>query len=268
MIRNTNGDHRMNTPILLQVDLRKNKSNLHECAKLSNRFKQNILEEESKLIDYVNNLSPDVICFEFDYPDFKCLKTLELTKKSFPSIPIIMITEHHDENLAIWALRARVWDYLVKPVDCEIFYSYICKLTDLRSNRNYNSSSRDILQPSQTISKQFNTGQFSDKKNTSLHVIRYVEDHYQEKIYISELAEKCKISKHQFGRVFKREKGITFREYLVNFRLDKARELLEESQLSVGDVSFAVGFFDHSYFTRMFKRYAGLSPSDYRLRNQ
>jgi len=255
----------MKMPVLLQIDLRKNKTEPHQCAQLSTRFKQNILEEEHRLMDCVNSLSPDVICFEFDYPDIKCLKTLELTKKSFPSIPIIMITEQHDENLAIWALRARVWDYLVKPIDCEILYSYVCKLTDLRNNKN---PSRDIFQPSQTLSTNINVRQPAGKKNTSLHVIKYVEDHYQEKIYISELAEKCRISKHQFSRIFKREKGVTFREYLVNYRLDKARELLDESQLSVGDVSFAVGFFDHSYFTRMFKRYAGLSPSDYRLRNQ
>jgi len=255
----------MKMPILLQIDLRKNKTDLHQCAQLSSRFKHYLLEENSNLIDRVNNIFPDVICFEFDYPDIKCLKALELTKKIFPSIPIIMITEQHDENLAIWALRARVWDYLVKPVDCEILYNHVCKLTDLRNNK---KSSRDIFQPSQTFYNTINVQQPADKKSTSLHVIKYVEDHYQEKIYIAELAKKCRISKHQFSRIFKREKGVTFREYLVNYRLDKARELLEKSQLSVGDVSFAVGFFDHSYFTRMFKRYAGLSPSDYRLRNQ
>ena len=91
------------------------------------------------------------------------------------------------------------------------------------------------------------------------------EQHYQEKIYISVLAKSCIISQHLFSRVFRRENGVSFRTYLVNYRLDKARELLHESQLSVGDVSFAVGFLDHSYFTRIFKKRMGLSPSDFRI---
>jgi len=258
----------MNIPILLRIDLREDKSNLNECAELSSRCHLNLLDGIDPIAKKIKTLAPDVIFFEFDYPDFRSLKALEQTKKEFPSIPILMLTEHHNEKLAIWALRARVWDYFVKPVDCEQLYNTVCKLTELRSDRVHGDTRRNIVQPQQLISHKCDTNLYGTRKSTTPHVIKYVEDHYHEKIYISELAEKCSISRHQFSRVFKHEKGITFREYLVNYRLDKARELLDESQLSVGDVSFAVGFFDHSYFTRMFKRYAGLSPSDYRLRKQ
>lgn len=258
----------MKIPILLQIDLREDKRNPCVCTQLSTRCQIQLLDYQDQLATRISALAPDVICFEFDYPDFRSLKTLEQTKMEFPSIPILMVTDHHDEALAIWALRARVWDYLVNPVDIDDLYQTVNKLTKLRISEIGNNKRRTIIHPQQAQSNKISTNRSDNMKSITLNVIKYVENHYHEKIYISELSEKCFISQHQFSRSFKREKGITFREYLINYRIDKARELLDESLLSIGDVSFSVGFFDHSYFTRMFKRHVGLSPSEYRLRHQ
>lgn len=263
-----NGVYKMKLPVLLHIDLRESKSKPNVCAQFSNCCQIQRLDHQDQLASRISLLAPDVICFEFDYPDFRSLKVLEQTKKDFPSIPILMVTDHHDEALAIWALRARVWDYLVKPVDIDDLYKTVNKLTDLRTSDIANNKRREIILPQQAQSNKVCKKHNDNLKGITLNVIKYVENHYHEKIYISELAEKCYISQHQFSRTFKREKGITFREYLVNYRIDKARELLDESPLSVGDVSYSVGFLDHSYFTRMFKRHVGLSPTDYRLRRQ
>ncbi|NNE61661.1 MAG: response regulator, partial [Woeseia sp.] len=58
----------------------------------------------------------DGICFDVDYPDQDALDLLRKTKAQFPSIPILMLTTQHSEALAVWAFRAGVIDYLVKPV--------------------------------------------------------------------------------------------------------------------------------------------------------
>lgn len=258
----------MSIPVLLQIDLREDKSKPCICNQLSSRCNIQRLDHQSQLATRISALTPDVICFEFDYPDFRSLKTLEQTKMEFPSIPILMVTDHHDEALAIWALRARVWDYLVNPVDIDDLYKTVKKLTKFRISETSNNKRRSIIHPQQAQTNKISTHNSDNFKSITLNVIKYVENHYHEKIYISELAENCLISQHQFSRAFKRDKGITFREYLINYRIDKARELLDESLLSVGDVSFSVGFLDHSYFTRMFKRHVGISPSEYRLRHQ
>ncbi len=254
-------------PRLFLIDLRENKSNPHVCVALSSRCQVQRLECHHQLSGSIRELVPDIICFEFDCPDLDCLKALELTKKEFPSIPILMITEYHDETLAIWALRARVWDYLVKPVNSEDLYQTVIKLTTLCKAKGEGNSGRNVMLPQQLIWDRVTTDRNSVMKCTTSNIIKYVENHYHEKIYIAELAKTCLISEYQFSRAFKRELGVTFRTYLVNYRLDKARELLNNSMLSVGDVSFAVGFLDHSYFTRMFKRRVGISPSEYRLGN-
>lgn len=254
----------MKVPQLLLIDLRVDKSGPHVCAELSTRFKVQLLNDQHQLTYRINEVAPDVVIFEFDFPDFRCLEALEHTKKAFPSIPILMATEHHDEKLAVWALRARVWDYMVKPISSDDLYSTILKISNLCVDENDNNKGRDIVYPQQPHLNKVNSDKTGDVTNSTLNVIKYVENHFHEKICISVVARKCFISQYKFSRAFKQENGVTFREYLVNYRLDKARELLNDSKLTVGDVSFAVGFLDHSYFARMFKSKVGLSPSEYR----
>jgi DNA-binding NtrC family response regulator len=76
--------------------------------------------------EIMHSVQPRALCFEFDYPDSLRLTMLSETKRSYPSIPILMIAEPHSEALVIWALRARVWDYFVKPIcEAEVLRSVI-----------------------------------------------------------------------------------------------------------------------------------------------
>lgn len=255
----------MDLPTIFVVDLRESREEAPVCSDLTSLCKVYSVIDLDVLNCMIETNRPDVICFEFDLPEDRSLSAIDKTKRLYPSIPVLMVTEYHDEQLAVWALRARVWDYFVKPVSSKVIYQSINMLTELRSS---SGVPREIVKPQQFNANAFIKSQIRESKTTAFNVIRYVESHYHEKIYISELAEQCHISTHQFSRVFKREKGVTFRDYLAHYRLDKACELLKESSLSVGDVGYAVGFTDHSYFARVFRRHVGVSPSDYRLRKQ
>src|SRR5919112_210321 len=64
----------------------------------------------------VERLRPAVAVFDFDFPTTQGLNLLKETKRSFQSLPLIMLTVQHSEALAVWAFRSRVWDYVVKPL--------------------------------------------------------------------------------------------------------------------------------------------------------
>ena len=72
----------------------------------------------------------------------------------------------------------------------------------------------------------------------------------------------------QFARVFKKEHGVTLRDYIKKARLARAQYLLEESDRSIQDVAFEVGYEEISLFNRIFKTGIGLTPSDYRARKK
>ena len=72
----------------------------------------------------------------------------------------------------------------------------------------------------------------------------------------------CGMSSFRFSRTFKEKYKIAFRDYVVRYRLRAAYKMLKDQNASVTEASYAVGFNDISYFSRMFKRYFSVSPSE------
>ena len=96
-----------------------------------------------------------------------------------------------------------------------------------------------------------------------LRAPQFVQLHFHEKFPARDIADYCGLSRFQFSRSFHAVFGITFREYLLRFRILAACERLREGSLPVTEIAYAVGFHDGSYFARMFRRYTGMLPSQY-----
>lgn len=96
-----------------------------------------------------------------------------------------------------------------------------------------------------------------------LRAVDFVRDHYHEKFAANLIATYCGLSRFQFSRCFHAVYGITFREYLLRYRIIAACHRLQEGKVPVTEIAFAVGFHDGSYFARMFRRYTGVLPSQY-----
>lgn len=107
------------------------------------------------------------------------------------------------------------------------------------------------------------------RKNNSSHyyiseAIKFIELNYQKDITVEDIAENCGLNRNYFGKKFKEEFGKTPQEFLMRFRMTKATELLEHSQLSIGEISCAVGYNDQLHFSRAFKNTYGISPRQWR----
>ena len=200
---------------------------------------------------------------EFDFPDLKGLTTLQHIKAEFPSLPVIMLTEQHSESLAIWALRTRVWDYIIQPVDLE----YLCNSVErlfVRMEEHPERSPRSNFMPRPPIPIDVRFRNPAVPKLLTGPAMGYVHTRFQEKISSQQVAELCGLDYFQFSRAFKREHGITFQKFLVQYRINKAMELLRHPYASITDVAFSVGFNDPSHFSRTFQEHAGVSPSKFR----
>ena len=206
--------------------------------------------------------SPPFLCFEFDEPDLQGMAALTYIRRSHPSIPILMITGGHSEAVAIWALRIRVWDLLVKPVSSGELSQRITALFELTMQPGAEQA-RDVWLPSQHIeATTVPTG--SDQYRRTHPAIAHVTTHFDRKITLHDVAVLCRLSPTQFCRVFRQEQGVTFCQHLLHYRLERACEGLAHSRALAKEVAYAVGFNDLSYFTWAFKRQLGLTPSEYR----
>ncbi len=92
--------------------------------------------------------------------------------------------------------------------------------------------------------------------------VEYIGGNYQNKIGLEEIAAECNISKSEFCRSFKKAMRRTPFDYIMDLRVRKSIELLEEGK-SVTEAALSSGFFDSSYYTKMFKRYMNCTPREY-----
>ena len=104
---------------------------------------------------------------------------------------------------------------------------------------------------------------FESENMTFLKIVKYIHQHYADDLSLSALADALHVTPGYASRLFSRESGTTYRRYLTELRVEKAKELLNTSNLSLMEVCNRVGFNDYFHFLKTFKRLTGISPGKY-----
>ena len=105
------------------------------------------------------------------------------------------------------------------------------------------------------------------EQDLTLKVLHFIEENYREG-ELGKLAEELNCNMVWLSRVIKKLTGMTFTELIQIKRLNQAAYLLESTKISIADIGFFVGYENISYFHRLFKKYYGISPKQYRLEMQ
>lgn len=95
-------------------------------------------------------------------------------------------------------------------------------------------------------------------------ILEYIDAHLGGTITVETLASVAGLSPYHFCRVFKQSKGVSPHGYLVHRRVDRAKELIAGTDLSLAEIALIAGFSDQSHCSRSFRRQLGISPSEYR----
>ncbi len=150
-------------------------------------------------------------------------------------------------------------DYLLKPViESELNEVLALAVTELtgekerlgeRNGPNFMEFKRSLMA--------------SDKRNLA-EIKEYIEGHFDRDLKLSFFAERYYLSKEYLSKLFREEFGFTIYEYILKVRMEKAKELLSDPEVKVLTVSVYVGYQDNNYFSRAFKTYYGVSPTEYR----
>ncbi|GIO44910.1 response regulator transcription factor [Paenibacillus apis] len=111
----------------------------------------------------------------------------------------------------------------------------------------------------------------SRKNNKNERIIAmckaYLAEHYMEDLSLEHVAKRFFFSAAYFSSFFRAHTSMTFTEYLLRLRMDKAKEMLKDGTRKISEVALSVGFRDAGYFTRIFKRETGLSPEEFRKKD-
>ena len=246
---------------ILWVDLIAGTRTSEVPAELGQKFEVGVVRSVEYVNHEVSKANPLCVFYDCDYADRKRLMLIRSVKEAFPSVAFVLLTLQHSESLAIWAFRQGALDYLVKPVradelaHCTQRLLKIAEYKSPSSRRATRSSTASIPETVLHMDRQV--------RDRVAPAVYYVQVHYKEQIYMDAVARHCGISPTYFSKAFHRRYRMPFQEFLLRFRIAKARRALRASKAGITDVAYSVGFRDPSYFTRMFKRYVGVSPSEF-----
>ena len=196
----------------------------------------------------------DLVLADQVLPKRSGLEILCTAKRRWPWLRVVIITAFGSEDLAVQALRAGASDYLRKPIDLETLRKTVATLTAVRADT---ATSRPTPHGDQPAPQQV-------VHPSIRRTLAFVREHYAGAITLTDGARAAGLSRFHFCRLFHREMGMPFHEYLREIRVGHAKTLLADRYLRVSEVAYAVGFNDLSHFDRTFRRIVGRSPRQYR----
>ena len=211
---------------------------------------------------------PLLVILDYEYPMRQDLDAIRALKLAYPSVPLLMMTFQRSVELTLWALRTRIWNFFIKPVSTHEIRDTISMLEHMVNYDGVDNKKRHVELPSSGVPDDVYGHPVKDDKRMILSALNTIATHLGERLSRKTLATTCRMTEEQFSRAFARAMGQSLRQYIKEQRLVRASELILLSENGIGNIAYARGFQDHSYFCRAFRKRFGVSPSDYRAKMQ
>lgn len=206
-----------------------------------------------------------IAVLDISMPGINGLEAAEEIRRENQTCSIIFLTAYDEFEFAKRAIRVRALDYLLKPSAKEDLIAVLEEAVWISRGctQERDFSVRNALQSKEMQEKDEKP---DSMKNQALaeHIRVYLETHYMEDISLQDAAEQLHYSDAYFCRFFKQNFDKSFIMYLSELRIEKAKELLADITVNIKEIGQKVGYRDSSYFTKVFKRITGVTPSEYR----
>ena len=195
-----------------------------------------------------------MVC-DIEMPNGTGLELLEKLRDSGCNIPCIFATCHPEFDYMRKAIQLNSQDYILKPIIYEEFEQVLKAIIDKLESNVSSSEEEKIELPSELQVKE---------RNVEQEVKMYVKEHLAEDITVTQIADVLHFNPQYLMRTFKAKSGVSIMEYITQTRLAYAKKILRETDLPIKSVALMVGYADYAYFTRVFRKETGYSPSQYR----
>ena len=205
-------------------------------------------ESAADAMEKIKEEIPDIVLTDIMMPGMDGFELIEWIKANSYNCEIIILTAYGTFEYARKALDFGVTGYLLKPVN-------EAELKELINKAIYN------------INQNSRQAGHVNAVNYSLPVrlaCEYIDKNYQEDINLNKISNYVSLSKNYFCNIFKKETGITIWDYLIRIRMEEAKKMLLETEQKTYEISERVGYDDPSYFGRLFKKYTGFTPIEFR----
>jgi YesN/AraC family two-component response regulator len=194
----------------------------------------------------IAHFKPDVVFADIRMPGLTGLELLQVIPDVSPETKVVIISGFAEFSYAQEAVQHHAYDYLLKPIKEEDLARV------MNSVINDRGAEKDDLVKAPAYDRMID------------NVISDIREHYMEDISLTSLSAKYNISLGHLSKMIKDNLQVNFSDYIASLRIQRAKELLRDDSLSIQEIAEIVGYNDYFYFTKVFKKVEGISPSKYR----
>lgn len=224
------------------------------------------------------DVRPQIIVTDILMPVKDGIEMSREIRQLLPNAKIILLSGHDDFAYAKEAFSFHAFDYLLKPVEKPAFEAAMRRVVaDLRKEERWHQEQKILnemsITPSDNTSSDNTPSDIPedlgepgmDNGEPVIETIRgLIAQHYAEHFDLGEVSRLVHLTPYYIGELFKEQERVGFTQYLTDFRLNKARQLLSTTSHQVAHIARSVGIPNRSYFCKLFKDKFGISPGDYR----
>ncbi|MDF2514635.1 MAG: hypothetical protein K0S04_4501 [Herbinix sp.] len=203
----------------------------------------------------IKDLHPNIVFVDMQMPIMDGNEFLRLASVSFPSIKYIVVSGHDEFSYVKTALQTKAIDYLLKPISGKELNDVIALVVSELNNGELGQP-LDVKQI-----ETYNTAELPE-------VIKsYLDENYITEINLNDISERYFFTKEYLSKLFKKSYGIGIYEYVLSLRMRRAKDLLLCDDMQIQQISDLLGYSNSNYFSKAFKNYYSISPSDFRENN-
>lgn len=202
-------------------------------------------------IDVLRKNDMDAIILDIVMPDMNGLDFLKKLREEGNKVPVIIVTGKSCLEYAEKSAHLMVSGYFCKPYDID----RIMRRLDFLLNSAPQADNKTLL-PNRV------------KHPLLVKVVEHLENNYKSPLSINHVSKKAGISSSHLSRLFKENLNLSFTQYMNRFRIEKAKELLDDKNLTINEIMNSVGFSTEQHFFKQFKRYTGTTPGRLRQLNE
>jgi DNA-binding response OmpR family regulator len=251
-------------PAILVVEDNKDLRNLLKLQ-LEDKYKVYIAANGAEGLRKVNQHHPDLVVTDLMMPEMSGMELLKAMRNDFQisHIPVIILTAKHDDEAKIQATSMGANAYITKPFNKEYLIARIEQLLgDRRSFRENIWKQESHTQPQETETYE----NYLQKKDLQFleKINQVIEENLDNSDFnIDSIADNLGISRSAFFKKLKSLTGLAPVDMIKEVRLNKSIELLQNTDMTVSEVAFAVGFKESGYYGKCFRKKYGQTPTEY-----
>lgn len=201
----------------------------------------------------MRELRPEIVFVDMNMPVMDGCSFLELASAEFPDSQFIIVSGYDDFSYARHAMRYGACDYLLKPlVEEELNHAIEKAVLKIDPGAMFEDNASSALEENITPEEVIEI------------IKQYVDSNYCQNFKITMFEEQYFFSITYLTRLFHARYGYTIYEYVLKLRMERAKELLEKPDIKILDIAERLGYTDNHYFSKAFRNYYGISPSQYR----